>query len=72
MKGKRKGREFYTTGEVAEICGVSITTVNKWIAGGELKAYRMPLSVHKRVLQEEVEKMAGKYGIPLRRLEGDD
>lgn len=34
--------EALSTREIAAYCGVSLTTVRKWIKGGKLPAYRLP------------------------------
>lgn len=54
LKGSKK---VFTTGDVAEICGVTLRTVINWIRQGKLKAYRLPGArgdnrVEKQVLLE--------------------
>lgn len=54
LKGSKN---VFTTGDVAEICGVTLRTVINWIRQGKLKAYRLPGArgdnrVEKQVLLE--------------------
>jgi len=59
-------RGVCTTGEVAELCQVSLTTVIKWINTGLLPSYRIPpQNKHRRIRLKDVEAFALQYGIPL-------
>lgn len=53
-----------TTGQVADYCRVSHTTVHKWIEGGDLKAYRIP-SGHHRILRSNFREFLEHRGMPL-------
>jgi excisionase family DNA binding protein len=37
-----EGEHLLTKGEVAQLCRVEIRTVDRWVAGGKIKAYRTP------------------------------
>lgn len=64
-------REFYTTKQIADICGVHITTAIRWIDGGELRAFRTP-GGRRRVAAEEVRGFVERHKIPvLRKLARD-
>ncbi len=43
-------REALTTGEIAKHCGVSFTTVIRWIQKGRLRGYQLPGRGDRRVL----------------------
>ena len=49
------GLKFVSTGDVAYECGVTKSTVLKWIEKGYLKAVKLP-SGHHRILKEEFDK----------------
>ena len=36
------GDKLLTKGEVAQLCRVEIRTVDRWIAAGKIKCYRIP------------------------------
>ena len=36
------GEKFLTKGEVAQLCRVEIRTVDRWVAAGKIKCYRIP------------------------------
>lgn len=46
------GRDVFTTGQVARICGCASRTATKWIDAGKLKARRLPGSPDRRVDRE--------------------
>lgn len=52
-------KKYYTTGEVAEIVGVSVSTVWKWCKDGVIQAIQTPRG-HYRIPKEEVEKLLQK------------
>lgn len=60
MKTANKNDKPFTTGEVANICHVTINAVKKWIAAGKLKAFRTP-GGHYRVLKADFEAFIEKY-----------
>lgn len=51
MNGKRKVKNFYTTNEVGEICGVFPSTVANWIKAGKLKCGVTP-GGHRRIKRD--------------------
>ena len=62
-------KTVFTTGEVAEICGISQQTVIRWIDSGRLKGYRVPGSRFRRVTREALIDFMRANKIPLERLE---
>jgi excisionase family DNA binding protein len=36
------GEKLLTKGEVAQLCRVEIRTVDRWVAAGKIKGYRIP------------------------------
>lgn len=63
---KKKG---FTTGEVAELCHVTIPTVIKWIDNEELEGFKIPGSKNRRITRENLLKFMKKYKIPTTALE---
>jgi excisionase family DNA binding protein len=47
-------KRVFTTGQVAKICKVSPTTVQKWFDSGRLTGYRIPGSQDRRILRERL------------------
>jgi two-component system, OmpR family, response regulator RpaA len=63
-------KKFFTTGQIAKICGVSIATVQKWIDAGEIESYRLPLTAsERRVPRVSLLSFMKKYGVPTDELE---
>lgn len=56
--------EFLTTREIAKLCGVSPTTVIRWIDSGMLTAFRLP-SGHRRARYTEVLSFLERFEIPV-------
>jgi len=56
-------KEYYTTGNVAKLCGVSRITVLRWIEKGYLAAFRLPEG-HYRIHVSDFNKFLEKYNIP--------
>jgi len=56
------GIKFVTTTEIAEECGVTRTTVLRWIEKGYIKATKLP-SGWNRILWEEFERFKKSWGI---------
>jgi excisionase family DNA binding protein len=50
-------------GVVARHCGVSNTTVLRWIGAGELAAFRLP-GGHYRIDDRDLAAFSARYGIP--------
>jgi excisionase family DNA binding protein len=40
--GSAPGEKLLTKGEVAQLCRVEIRTVDRWVAAGKIKCYRIP------------------------------
>ena len=58
-------KKFFTTGQIAKTCGVSIATVQKWIDAGEIESYRLPLTAsERRVPRESLLVFMRKYRVP--------
>jgi len=62
-RAKTTPRHFYTTKQIAELCGVHITTAIRWIDNGELNAYRTP-GGRRRVTAEDLRDFFAKHKIP--------
>ena len=63
--------KFFTTGQIARLCDVSIATVQKWIDSGGLDHFRLPLTgSERRVPRESLLAFLKKYNIPVDELEG--
>ena len=59
-------REYYTTGNVAELCGVSRITVLRWIEKAYLPAFRLPEG-HYRIHVSDLNRFLKEYNIPNKR-----
>jgi excisionase family DNA binding protein len=57
-------RKFYTTKQIADMCGVHITTAIRWIDGGELRAFRTP-GGRRRVTAEDLRGFVERHKIPV-------
>ena len=55
--------EYITVGFIARRCGVSNTTVLRWIQKGQLPAFRLPAG-HYRIEREDFAEFLTKYSIP--------
>lgn len=60
-----KEKKFYTTGQVAKICGVSSSTVKRWVDRHEIKGFRLPGSRDWRVTKHELIDFMKENGFPL-------
>ena len=56
--------EFISVGFIAKRCGVSNTTVLRWISTGQLPAFRLP-GGHYRVERANFSDFLTKYSIPV-------
>jgi excisionase family DNA binding protein len=54
----------YTTGEAAQICNVSQTTIIRLFDSGALKGYRVPGSRFRRIPHEELERFLADHALP--------
>ena len=50
------GDQDYTVQELADLCRVSVATVRRWIASGQLQAIRLPGGVY-RITRSEVDRL---------------
>lgn len=58
--------EFFTTGEVAKLCGVTLRTVINWIQRGHLKAHKLPgTRGDNRIRRVDLIEFMSSNGIPL-------
>lgn len=57
-------KNFFTTSEAAQICGVAHTTVIRWITEGKLKAHETP-GGHRRIQRGELAAFMKQYDIPV-------
>ncbi len=55
----------FTTGKIAKLCKVAPRTVAKWIDTGQLKGYRIPNSLDRRVTADELRAFLAKNELPL-------
>lgn len=58
------GPEYISVGFVAKSCGVSNTTVLRWITFGQLKAFRLP-GGHYRIFKEDLSEFLARYHMPV-------
>jgi len=63
-KSMAKGKNVFTTGEVAEVCNVAARTVSKWFDRKLLGGYRIPGSKDRRIPVAELVAFMKKYEIP--------
>lgn len=63
-----KNRVF-TTGEVAQICGVSADTVSRWFDLSQIDGYRLGPGGDRRIPYDALRKFMLSHGIPMERLE---
>ncbi|MCL4217219.1 MAG: response regulator [Candidatus Hydrogenedentes bacterium] len=61
--------KVFTSGEVAQICGVSPDTVSRWFDLGQLKGYRLGPGGDRRIPFDNLRAFMMNHGIPLDRLE---
>ena len=57
--------EYISVGFVAKSCGVSNTTVLRWISSRQLSAFRLP-GGHYRIERDDFTRFMEKYGMPVR------
>lgn len=55
----------YTTGEIAEFCGVTLRTVIRWIEKGHLKGYKLPGRGNNRVLPHDLLAFLQQQNMPI-------
>ena len=64
--------KVFTSGEVAQICGVSPDTVSRWFDLGQIEGYRLGPGGDRRIPYDGLRKFMLNHGIPLERLEQDE
>jgi excisionase family DNA binding protein len=57
--------EYISVGFIAKYCGVSNTTVLRWINTGQLPAFKLP-GGHFRIERTNFSKFLNKYNMPVR------
>lgn len=62
----------FTTGEAADICGVSADTVSRWFDLGQIEGYRLGPGGDRRIPYDGLRKFMLSHGIPLERLEAGE
>jgi excisionase family DNA binding protein len=60
---KQLNPECISVGFIAKHCGVSNTTVLRWIEAGQLRAFRLP-GGHHRIERDDLIKFLKKYHMP--------
>ena len=71
MGGKGNSKVF-TSGEVAQICGVSADTVSRWFDLGQIQGYRLGAGGDRRIPFDNLRSFMMSHGIPLERLEDQE
>ena len=64
-------KSVFTTGEAAEICGLSQQTIIRCFDSGQLGGFRVPGSKFRRIPRDKLTKFMKEHGIPLAALETD-
>jgi len=57
-------KKFFTTSEMAQVCGVAHTTVIRWIGEGKLKAHETP-GGHRRIERGDLLDFLKRFNIPV-------
>ncbi|HDH97100.1 MAG TPA: helix-turn-helix domain-containing protein [Proteobacteria bacterium] len=65
MERKIRRKNSYTTGEIARILGININTVIKWFDDEQLKGFRLPGSLERRVPYEALKDFMRSHNLPL-------
>lgn len=63
MTNEEANPEYISVGYIAKHCGVSNTTVLRWIENGRLQAFRLP-GGHHRIDWKDLETFLEKYHMP--------
>lgn len=58
-------KRAFTTGEIANYCGVNFRTVIRWIKRGHLNAYQLPGRGDNRIALEELVDFLERYNMPV-------
>ncbi len=67
--GAKSNNRVFTSGEVAQICGVSADTVSRWFDLGHIQGYRLGPGGDRRIPFDNLRTFMIGHGIPLERLE---
>lgn len=65
----KSNSKVFTSGEVAQICGVSADTVSRWFDLGQIEGYRLGPGGDRRIPYGSLRTFMMSHGIPLERLE---
>ena len=68
-KRRYEDREWFSTGMVADLCGVAPRTAQKWADSGTLRAIRIPGSLDRRVARADLIEFMEVSGFPTVRLD---
>jgi excisionase family DNA binding protein len=58
-------RKIFTTGQIAKICGVSLSTAKRWVERGEIHGFRLPGSGEWRIPRQELINFMERNAFPL-------
>ena len=64
--------EYYTTGDVAKICGISRATIVNYCNAGSIKAIQSPLTHFRRISKSDLVAFLQAKGLSLSLLEDSD
>ena len=64
-------KTVFTTGEAADICGLSQQTIIRCFDSGQLGGFRVPGSKFRRIPRDRLLKFLKEHGIPVDRLQSD-
>ncbi len=64
-------KSVFTTGEVAQVCGISQQTVIRCFDNGMLRGFRVPGSKFRRIPRESLVQFMKDHGIPIAKLQTD-
>ena len=64
------GKQVFTTGEAAQVCGVSQQTIIRCFDSGKLQGFRVPGSKFRRIPRNELLRFMKNNGIPCESLAG--
>ena len=67
-----KHDKVFTSGEVAQICGVSADTVSRWFDLGQIEGFRLGAGGDRRIPYDNLRAFMIGHGIPLDRLEENE
>lgn len=63
VPGLRFGKDIFTTGQAAKICGVAPRTISKWFDAGMLRGHRIPGSLDRRIPRTELVRFLKAHGM---------